>query len=93
MQFRDLPKQYEVLKEQIDAAMISVATSARFISGPEVKELEKKLAEYVGVKHCITCANGTDAISIAITADVITPNTNILFALYILLQIISIWSY
>ena len=65
MQFRDLPKQYEVLKEQIDAAMVSVATSARFISGPEVKELEKKLAEYVGVKHCITCANGTDAISIA----------------------------
>ena len=65
MQFRDLLKQYEVLKEQIDAAMICVARSARFISGPEVKELEKKLAEYVGVKHCITCANGTDAISIA----------------------------
>lgn len=65
MQFRDLPRQYEALKEQIDAAMIAVASSARFISGPEVKELEKKLAEYVGVKHCITCANGTDAISIA----------------------------
>ena len=65
MKFRDLSKQYEVLKEQIDVAMIGVATSARFISGPEVKELEKKLAEYVGVKHCITCANGTDAISIA----------------------------
>ena len=46
MQFRDLQKQYEVLKEQIDAAMINVATSAHFISGPEVKELEKKLAEY-----------------------------------------------
>ena len=65
MQFRDLPKQYEVLKAQIDAAMVSVASSAHFISGPEVKELEKALAEYVGVKHCITCANGTDAISIA----------------------------
>lgn len=65
MQFRDLQKQYEVLKEQIDAAMKGVASSARFISGPEVKELEKSLAEYVGVKHCITCANGTDAISIA----------------------------
>ena len=65
MQFRDLPKQYEVLKPQIDAAMISVASSAHFISGPEVKELEKALAEYVGVKHCITCGNGTDAISIA----------------------------
>lgn len=65
MQFRDLPKQYEVLKEGIDAAMIDVASSAHFISGPQVKELEQKLAEYVGAKHCITCANGTDAISIA----------------------------
>lgn len=68
MQFRDLPKQYEVLKPQIDTALMSVAASAHFISGPEVKELEKKLAEYVGVKHCITCANGTDAITIAMRA-------------------------
>lgn len=68
MQFRDLQKQYEVLKPQIDEAMINVAASARFISGPEVKELEKQLAEYVGVKHCITCANGTDSISIALRA-------------------------
>lgn len=68
MQFRDLPRQYEVLKAQIDAAMMSVASSARFISGPEVKELEKALADYVGVKHCITCANGTDAITIALRA-------------------------
>ena len=65
MQFRDLPKQYEVLKPQIDAAMVAVASSAHYISGPEVKELEKALADYVGVKHCITCANGTDAITIA----------------------------
>lgn len=65
MQFRDLQKQYEALKPQIDAAMTSVVSSAHFISGLEVKELEKKLAEYVGVKHCITCANGTDAITIA----------------------------
>lgn len=68
MQFRDLPKQYEVLKPQIDAAMVEVAASAHFISGPQVKELEKALAEYVGVKHCITCANGTDAITIAMRA-------------------------
>ena len=65
MQFRDLPKQYKRLKSQIDTAMMSVVSSAHFISGPEVKELEKILADYVGVKHCITCANGTDAISIA----------------------------
>lgn len=68
MQFRDLPKQYQALKEQIDAAMIKVAASAHFIAGPEVKELEKALAEYVGVKHCITCGNGTDAITIAMRA-------------------------
>lgn len=68
MQFRDLPRQYEALKPQIDAAMIRVASSAHFISGPEVKKLEKALAEYVGVKHCITCANGTDAITIAMRA-------------------------
>lgn len=65
MQFRDLPKQYEVLKDSINIAMIDVVSSAHFISGPQVKEFEKALAEYVGVKHCITCANGTDAISIA----------------------------
>lgn len=68
MQFRDLKKQYEVLKPQIDEAMINVAGSAKYISGPEVKELEKQLADYVGVKHCITCANGTDALSIALRA-------------------------
>jgi len=68
MQFRDLPKQYEVLKDKIDAVMVAVASSAHFISGPEVKELEAVLADYVGVKHCITCANGTDAISIALRA-------------------------
>lgn len=65
MQFRDLKKQYEVLKEQLDSAIMSVISTAHFISGPEVGQLEKALAEYVGVKHCITCANGTDAISIA----------------------------
>lgn len=68
MQFRDLPKQYEMLKPQIDAAMMGVAASAHFISGPQVKEFEHDLAEYVGVKHCITCANGTDAITIAMRA-------------------------
>lgn len=68
MQFRDLSKQYQVLKDQIDAAMLSVASGAHFISGPEVGKLEKALADYVGVKHCITCANGTDAISIAMRA-------------------------
>lgn len=68
MQFRDLKKQYEVLKPEIDAAIAGVIDSSRFISGPQVKELEAQLADYVGVKHCITCGNGTDAITLAMMA-------------------------
>lgn len=68
MEFRDLKKQYEVLKPQIDAAIADVVTSSHFISGPQVTALEKKLAAYVGVKHCITCGNGTDALTLALMA-------------------------
>lgn len=68
MQFRDLQRQYQALKPQIDSAISNVLDSSRYISGPEVKELEKALAEYVGVKHCITCANGTDALTVALRA-------------------------
>lgn len=66
MEFRDLKKQYEALRPGIDAAMQRVACSSRYIMGPEVKELEAQLAEYVGTRHCISCANGTDALSIAL---------------------------
>ncbi|MDD2595981.1 MAG: DegT/DnrJ/EryC1/StrS family aminotransferase [Bacteroidales bacterium] len=66
MQFRDLKHQYEVLKQEMDTAMTQVAASSAFIMGRQVKELESQLAEYVGVKHCITCANGTDALTIAL---------------------------
>ena len=68
MEFRDLKQQYQVLKEEIDAGVIAAMASAQYISGPQVKELEQKLAEYVGVKHCISCANGTDAITLALKA-------------------------
>ncbi len=68
MEFRDLKKQYEVLKNQIDSRIADVCSSACFISGPQVKELEIRLADFVGVKHCITCANGTDALTLALMA-------------------------
>lgn len=66
MQFRDLLKQYNVLKSEIDQAMIATAASGGYIMGKAVKELEASLAEYVGVKHCISCANGTDALTLAL---------------------------
>lgn len=66
MQFRDLGAQYARLKDDIDRAVAEVLNSGTFIGGPPVKELERELADYVGVKHCITCGNGTDALQLAL---------------------------
>lgn len=68
MQFRDLHSQYEYIKDEIDANIRSVINQTSFIGGQMVSDLESKLAEYVGVKHCITCANGTDALQLALMA-------------------------
>ena len=68
MEFRDLKQQYHVLKEDMDKAISDVITRGAFIMGPQVRELEAQLAEYVGVKHCLTCANGTDALTLALKA-------------------------
>ena len=65
MQFIDLKAQYRALKDEIDAGIQQVVDAAQFISGPQVKELEGKLAAFVGRKHCISCGNGTDALQIA----------------------------
>ncbi len=68
MQFRDLHRQYEAMKAEMDEAMLRVAASGAYIMGPQVAELEQQLAAYVGMKHCISCANGTDALWLALRA-------------------------
>lgn len=68
MQFRDLKAQYQALKPQIDKAIQNVLDEGQFIMGRQVRELEESLAEYVGVKHCISCANGTDALLMVLMA-------------------------
>lgn len=73
MEYRNLKKQYQVLKDQMDAAMQDVCGKASFIGGEPVKALEQELAAYVGVKHCLTCANGTDALQLALMAWGIGP--------------------
>ena len=73
MLFRDLKYQYQVLKADIDKAVLDVMQSGAFIMGQPVKELEAQLAEYVGVRHCLTCANGTDALTLALKAWGIGP--------------------
>ena len=65
MQFIDLKAQYAALRGEINANIQAVLDSAQFIGGPQVKQLEQELADFVGRKHCITCANGTDALQIA----------------------------
>lgn len=73
MQFRDLKTQYHHLKKDIDAAIQTVLDNTNFISGAPVTELEEQLASYVGVKHCETCGNGTDALSLVLMAWGIGP--------------------
>lgn len=68
MEFRDLKKQYQLHKAQIDAAIQEVVDGTHFILGPQVALLEKELAQYTGTKHCIACGNGTDALQLALMA-------------------------
>ena len=73
MQFRDLHAQYQALKPEIDAGIEAVISSSAFILGKPVTELEEKLAEYVGRKHCIGVANGTEALQLALMAYDVGP--------------------
>jgi UDP-2-acetamido-2-deoxy-ribo-hexuluronate aminotransferase len=80
IEFSDLKAQQARIKSHIDAGIQRVLAHGQYILGPEVVELEEKLAAFVGAKHCISCANGTDALQIAQMAlgvtqgdEVITP--------------------
>jgi UDP-2-acetamido-2-deoxy-ribo-hexuluronate aminotransferase len=81
IQMVDLKQQYQKIKSEVDAAVLKVIESAGFINGPEVTQFADALAKYSGVKHVIPCANGTDALQIAMMAlglqpgdEVITPS-------------------
>lgn len=73
MQFRDLKTQYNVLKDEMDKAILDVVASSAFVMGPKIKEMETAFAEYVGVKHCIACNSGTDALLLALKAWDVKP--------------------
>jgi dTDP-4-amino-4,6-dideoxygalactose transaminase len=81
IQMVDLSQQYQSIKSDIDKAIMDVVSSAQFINGPDVKFFQNELANYLGVKHVITCANGTDALQISMMGlglkpgdEVITPS-------------------
>jgi dTDP-4-amino-4,6-dideoxygalactose transaminase len=81
IQMVDLISQYQDIKSAVDSAIASILESAQFINGPEVKSFQSEMENYLGVKHVIPCANGTDALQIALMAlglkpgdEVITPS-------------------
>lgn len=78
IQMVDLQKQYLNIKEDIDNAIGGVLQSAKFIRGEFVQKFEQQLAEYMGVKHVITCANGTDALQISLMALDLKPHDEII---------------
>jgi dTDP-4-amino-4,6-dideoxygalactose transaminase len=80
IQMVDLVGQYQRIKPEVDAALQRVIDSTAFINGPEVKEFEKELAAYLGVKHVIGCANGTDALQIAMMALDLKPGDEVITA-------------
>ena len=66
MQFRDLKTQYNVLKDEMDKAILDVVSSSAYVMGPKIKEMEIAFADYVGIKHCVACNSGTDALLLAL---------------------------
>lgn len=73
MQFRDLKTQYLALKDEMDKAIKEVVESSAFVMGPKIKEMETAFADYVGMKHCIACNSGTDALLLALKAWDVKP--------------------
>ncbi len=80
IQMVDLVGQYQKIKPEVDAALQRVLGTAGFIGGPEVKEFEKELAGYLGAEHVIGCANGTDALQIAMMALGLKPGDEVITA-------------
>ncbi|MCW3086121.1 MAG: putative PLP-dependent enzyme involved in cell wall biosis [Bacteroidetes bacterium] len=80
IQMVDLKSQYEKIKPEVDAAIQNVLNNTAFINGPEVKSFQAELEAYLGVKHVIPCANGTDALQIAMMALDLKPGDEIITA-------------
>ena len=78
MKFIDLHKQQNLIREKIEVRIASVLDHGQYIMGPEVTDLELKLAKYVGTNHCITCSSGTDALLIPLLANNIGPGDAVL---------------
>ncbi len=80
IQMVDLKGQYENIKERVDSSIMSVIETTAFVNGPEVHEFQKEFEQYLGVKHVIPCANGTDALQIAMMGLGLKPGDEVITA-------------
>lgn len=80
IQMVDLKGQYENIKERVDSSIMNVIETTAFINGPEVHEFQKELEDYLDVKHVIPCANGTDALQIAMMGLDLKPGDEVITA-------------
>jgi len=80
IQMVDLKGQYQSIKDQVNAAVLEVIESTAFINGPEVHQFQKELEDYLGVKHVIPCANGTDALQVAMMGLGLQPGDEVITA-------------
>ncbi|MBZ0327359.1 MAG: DegT/DnrJ/EryC1/StrS family aminotransferase [Altibacter sp.] len=80
IQMVDLKGQYEYIKDRVNASVLDVIESTAFINGPEVHQFQKELETYLGVKHVIPCANGTDALQIAMMGLGLKPGDEVITA-------------
>jgi UDP-2-acetamido-2-deoxy-ribo-hexuluronate aminotransferase len=74
----DLKSQYEKIQSEIDSAVLDVIRSTQYINGPEVKHFQKDLEDYLGIRHVIPCANGTDALQVAMMALDLRPGDEVI---------------
>lgn len=82
LEFLDLKAQYETIKEEIKKAIMDIVESGHYIMGPNVKAFEEEIAEYLGVKHAIAVANGTDALVLTLDALGIGPGDEVITSPY-----------
>ncbi len=82
LQMVDLISQYEKIQDEVDKAVLDVIRSSAYINGPEVKEFQKELEDYLDVKHVIPCANGTDALQVAMMALDLQPGDEVITATF-----------
>ena len=78
IQMVDLKRQYEQIQDEVDAAVLDVIKSTKYINGPEVKGFQQDLESYLGVKHVVPCANGTDALQVAMMALDLKPGDEVI---------------